>query len=99
MTSANTKVASTIGSRRPRAVLAVEAWIEGDGWRQEAGERHALPTRDLARQVLKRLHRKLLRDGRRIVIPGTGLRAMTLVPRLLPRSLLARGTRRMQNRS
>ncbi len=48
------------------AVLAVEAWIEGDGWRREAGERHALPARDLARQVLKRLHRKLLRDGRRI---------------------------------
>lgn len=48
------------------AILPLEAWIEGGGWRAEAGERFDMLARDLARQVLKRLHRKLLRDGRGI---------------------------------
>lgn len=48
------------------AVLPLEAWIEGDGWREDAGARFDLPARDHARHVLRRLHRKLLRDGRRI---------------------------------
>ena len=35
----------------------------------------------------------------RIVIPGTGLRAMALVPRVVPRSMMAWGAKRMQNRA
>jgi triphosphatase len=47
-------------------VLRLEAWVEGDGWRQAAGAAHDRPARGLARDTLRRLHRKLARDGRRI---------------------------------
>lgn len=48
------------------AILPLEAWIEGGGWKDAAGARFDMPARDLARRVLRRLHRKLLRDGRGI---------------------------------
>ena len=40
-----------------------------------------------------------LMAGRRIIIPGTGLRAMALVPRFVPRSVMAWGAKRVQNRT
>jgi inorganic triphosphatase YgiF len=49
-----------------RTVLRLEAWIEGDGWRQAAGDAFDRPARGYARDMLRRLHRKLLRDGRRL---------------------------------
>ncbi|MFM8681084.1 MAG: CHAD domain-containing protein [Alphaproteobacteria bacterium] len=61
------------------AILPLEAWIEGGGWRAEAGDGFDMPARDLARQVLKRLHRKLLRDGRGIGhMPVAELHALRL---------------------
>jgi triphosphatase len=47
-------------------VLDLEAWLEGGGWRAAAGERFDAPVRDFARSALKRLHRKLVRQGKGI---------------------------------
>lgn len=54
------------GEAFAQTVLRLEAWIEGDGWRQAAGDAYGRPARGYARDTLRRLHRKLLRDGRRI---------------------------------
>jgi inorganic triphosphatase YgiF len=48
------------------AVLDLEAWLEGAGWRDEAGAVHDAPMRPQARAVLRRLQRKLLRAGEAI---------------------------------
>jgi triphosphatase len=47
-------------------VLDLEAWLEGGGWRAAAGARFDAPVRDFARAALKRLHRKLVRQGKGI---------------------------------
>lgn len=45
-------------------VIELEAWLEGGGWRVSAGDHFDAPVRDFARAVLKRQHRKLLRQGK-----------------------------------
>ena len=47
-------------------VLRLEGWLEGEGWRRAAGDAYDMPARGHARDTLRRLHRKLLRDGRAI---------------------------------
>jgi CHAD domain-containing protein len=47
-------------------VLALESWIEGEAWRRTANDRRDEPARDFARDVLRRLHRKLTKHGDRI---------------------------------
>ncbi len=51
-------VAATLeGKEYTDTLLALEAWIEGSGWREAEGA--DIPVRGFARTVLKRLHRKL----------------------------------------
>jgi CHAD domain-containing protein len=53
-------VAATLDSTRyTETLLALEAWVEGDRWRE--GPAVGIPVRDFARIVLKRLHRKLVK--------------------------------------
>jgi CHAD domain-containing protein len=47
-------------------VLRLEAWVEGEGWRRAARDAYDMPARGHARDTLRRLQRKLLRDGRAI---------------------------------
>ncbi len=49
-----------------QTVLSLEAWLEGGGWRQSAGNAYDEKLRDFAQRTLKRLHRKLVRTGARI---------------------------------
>jgi inorganic triphosphatase YgiF len=65
--AARRRVRAMLGERAfAETVLRLEAWMEGDGWRRAAGEAHDRPARGHARDTLKRLHRKLLREARRI---------------------------------
>lgn len=49
-------------------VLELEGWLEGGGWREAAGDQFDAPVRDFARAALKRLHRKLLRQGKDVAV-------------------------------
>lgn len=54
-------VAATLdGAQYTETLLALEAWVEGDRWKEGAAV--DIPVRDFARVVLKRLHRKLVKD-------------------------------------
>lgn len=58
-------VAATLDSKQyTDTLLALEAWVEGDRWKEGAGI--DVPIRDFARGVLKRLHRKLVKGVKRI---------------------------------
>jgi len=60
-------------------VLELEAWLEGGGWRKAAGEQFDGPVRDFARGVLKRQHRKMLRQGKNITaLPESELHDLRL---------------------
>ncbi len=48
------------------AVLSLEAWLEGGGWRASAGAAYDEKLRDFGQRTLKRLHRKLVRTGAKI---------------------------------
>jgi triphosphatase len=62
-----------------RVVLDLEGWLEGGGWRRAAGAQFEAPVRDFARDVLKRQHRKMLREGRNIAeLPETELHDLRL---------------------
>ncbi len=52
--------------RFTEAVLSLEAWLEGGGWRASAGPAYDEALGDFAQRTLKRLHRKLVRTGARI---------------------------------
>ena len=67
LVSARTRVQAMVeGPAFADAILLLEAWIDCGGWMEAAGASFDIPARDLARRVLRRLHRKLLRDGRGI---------------------------------
>ena len=58
-------VAATLDNAQyTETLLALEAWVEGERWREGAAV--DIPVRDFARIVLKRLHRKLVRNVDRI---------------------------------
>jgi triphosphatase len=44
-----------------QTLLALEAWIEGDRWKEGTGSGVDIPMRDFARAVLKRIHRKVVK--------------------------------------
>lgn len=48
------------------AILSLEAWLEGGGWRASAGAAYDEKLRDFGQRTLKRLHRKLVRTGAKI---------------------------------
>jgi triphosphatase len=53
-------VAATLDNTQyTETLLALEAWVEGDRWKEGAAV--DIPIRDFARVVLKRLHRKLVK--------------------------------------
>jgi inorganic triphosphatase YgiF len=73
------QVRAAIDSREyTETLLALEAWIESDAWRTtDVG--HDVPIQDFARAVMKRLHRKLIKEGANLErLDETGLHALRL---------------------
>jgi triphosphatase len=64
---AYTAVSATLDDKQyTDTLLSLEAWIEGDRWKEGSGSGVDIPVRDFARAVLKRLHRKVVKDVKAI---------------------------------
>jgi triphosphatase len=64
---AYTAVSATLDDKQyTDTLLSLEAWIEGGRWKEGSGSGVDIPVRDFARAVLKRLHRKVVKDVKAI---------------------------------